>query len=375
MSTSKLFEPIQVGDVTLAHRVVLAPLTRCRADAQAVICADLAAEYYAQRGSAPGTLLISEGTLITAKAGGWAFCPGIWNDAQAAAWKKVADAVHARGSYIYMQLYAMGRGARPTVLEEQGFKLEDVFVAPSPIPLKDRPEPIPREMTVADINEYVQAFATAAGNAVHKAGFDGVEVDCANGFLLDQFLQDMTNHRTDQYGGSVENRVRFPLEVIKAVTDLIGAHKTGIRISPWSTYQDMRMDDARPTFMCFLSRLRDDHPGIAYIHIVEPGIAGNNSVQRVSGDDSNDFVREIWQPKPIISAGGYSRETALEAADKHGYLIAFGRLFIANPDLPYRIKEGAPYNPPDRATFYTHGAEGYVDYPFASDIPDIISAA
>lgn len=272
-----------------------------------------------------------------------------------------------------MQLYAMGRQADPAVLQEQGLK--DAFAGPSPIPLKHQPEPVPRELTVAEIKEYVQAFATAADNAVHKAGFDGVEVHCANGYLLDQFLQDTANQRTDEYGGSIENRARFSLEVIKAVTDVVGERKTAVRISPWSTYGDMRMQDPRPTFEYFISRLRDEYPDIAFLHIIEPGIVGAGTAEPISGDESNDFIREIWQPRPIISAGEYRCKTAFEAADKYGYLIAFGRAFLANPDLPLRMKQSLPVNPPNRATFYTQGAEGYIDYPFATNLAGIISAA
>ncbi|TFK37193.1 hypothetical protein BDQ12DRAFT_699175 [Crucibulum laeve] len=372
--TPKLFQPIKVGSITLQHRVVLAPLTRFRAAKKTHIhTASLAKTYYSQRASTPGTLLITEATFIAARAGGYDNVPGIWSDEQIEAWKEIVAGVHEAGSFIYLQLWAQGRGALEPTLVEDGLP----YVAPSPIPLSKSPEAIPRELTYDEIQEYVQLYAQAAKNAVHGAGFDGVEVHSANGFLLDQFLQDVSNKRTDSYGGSVENRSRFGLQVVDAVVEAVGAEKVGIRLSPWSEFQDMGMEDPIPQFSHFISSVKESHPNLSYIHLAEPrtnGIEGHRQSDGYFNDTekaSNDFIRKIWLPKPLITAGGYTRANALKRAEEsEGEIIAFGRDFLANPDLPLRIKHNIPFNPYDRDTFYvpveTEGAEkGYVDYPFA----------
>ncbi|KII83260.1 hypothetical protein PLICRDRAFT_180528 [Plicaturopsis crispa FD-325 SS-3] len=364
MSNSKLFQPVKIGDITLAHRVVLAPLTRIRAD-DAHVPSDLAAEYYSQRGSTPGTLLISEATFISPQAGGFPHVPGIYTDAQIAGWKTVTDAVHAKGSYIFLQQWALGRASRPEILAQEGLP----YVSASDVKLTDQPI-APRPLTIPEIKEYVQQYVTAAKNAI-KAGFDGVEVHCAHGYLIDQFLQDVSNKRTDEYGGSVENRARFGLEVIEAVTNAIGVKKTGLRISPWSRFQDMAMPDPVPTFSYFVQRLRELHPDLAYVHVVEPRVdAGTTREGGVPAGQSNDFVRAIWAPRPLISAGAYTRESAIEVVEEKGDLVAFGRPFISNPDLPIRLKYGIPLTPYNRERFYEQGPpadNGYTDYPFAEE--------
>lgn len=360
MSTAKLFSPIDVGTVRLAHRVALAPLTRCRANAKHVV-GDLHTEYYTQRASTPGTLLISEGVLVAAKATGISNVPGIWNDEQIAAWKRVTDAVHAKGSFIYMQLWAMGRNLDLQVLQDEG---PFDFISASDIPLKGQPIS-PRPLTIEEIKEYVQLYATAASNAVHRAGFDGVEVHGANGYLLDQFIQDVSNKRTDRYGGSIENRSRFPLEVLDAVCKAVGQERTGFRLSPWGEFGDMRMDDPVPTFTYLAKELVKRYPSLAYLHVIEPRMSG--AVDREArADESNDFLRDIWRPRPLISAGGYTRDTALKVAEEKGDIIAFGRYFISNPDLPVRLQGDIPLTKYNRATFYTtESPVGYTDYPFA----------
>lgn len=336
----------------------MAPLTRERADADH-IPVPLAAEYYAQRASLPGTLIISEATFIAPQAGGYSHVPGIWNDAQIAGWQRVTRAVHSEGSFIYLQLWALGRAANPELLEAEG---NYPYVSASDVKLKGKPRP-PRPLTTQEVKEYVQLYATAAKNAV-RAGFDGVEIHGANGYLIDQFTQDVSNKRTDEYGGSVENRARFALEVAKAVSDAVGEEKTGIRLSPWGAFNDMKMVDPRPTFSYIVSELAKRHPKFAFVHLVEPRVEGN--VDRPVGKgESNNFLRDIWAPRPLITAGGYTRELALDTADKTGDLIAFGRLFISNPDLVYRLKNNLPTPKGDRSTYYTPGSVGYVDYPFA----------
>ncbi|KAI0058162.1 FMN-linked oxidoreductase [Artomyces pyxidatus] len=359
-STSKLFQPATIGDLTLGHRVVMAPLTRFRANKDHVM-GPMNQEYYEQRAGAPGTLIISEGTFISPQSGGFPNVPGIWNEAQIAGWKKIVDAVHSKGSYIYLQLWDIGAAAKPEVLEAEG---NFPYTGAGDL-LFDEHDMPPRPLTVDEIHERVGLYATAARNAVHKAGFDGVEVHSANGYLLDQFLQSNTNNRTDAYGGSVENRIRFPLEVVDAVIAAVGESKTALRLSPWSRFQGMRMDDPVPTYSALVTRIRDAHPALAYLHVVEPRIDGVVTRDAEEGGQ-NEFLRAIWAPRPFIAAGGFTRASALEAAERTGDLIAFGRSFIANPDLVYRLKEDIPLTVGNRATYYGEGLVGYTDYPFAA---------
>ncbi|KII91975.1 hypothetical protein PLICRDRAFT_154167 [Plicaturopsis crispa FD-325 SS-3] len=360
----KLFQPIVVGNLTLAHRVVFAPCGRGRANGESVPN-PLMPTYLAQRSSTPGTLLISESTFISPEAGGIDTIPGIWSAKQVAAWYKATEAVHAKGAYIFLQLGATGRSAQPAVMKRDGLP----YVSASDIPLTGR-DGTPRPLTIAEIKQYAWTFAAAAAKAI-AAGFDGVELSAANGHLLDQFLQDMSNKRTDEYGGSVENRVRFVLEVVNAITKVVGEKKTSIRVSPWSRFNDMGMDDPKPTFAYLVQRLHDEYPDLAYIHVIEPRVDG--LVTREHGapaGQSNDFIREIWAPRPLISAGGYERASGLEAAERTGELIAYGRYFVANPDLPYRLKHDIPLTKGDRSKYYVRGAtdeDGYTDYPFAAD--------
>ncbi|TFK90893.1 NADH:flavin oxidoreductase/NADH oxidase [Polyporus arcularius HHB13444] len=360
-----LFQPVRVGDVTLGHRVVLAPLTRIRANNRHVHT-DLGVTYYAQRASVPGTLLITEATFIAPYAGHFSpHAPGVWNEEQTAAWKRIADAVHERGSFIYMQIWALGRAAVPAALKAES--PDYPYVSASAIPLSDRPEDVPRALTIPEIKQYVEAFAQAARNAVHGAGCDGVEVHAAHGYLIDQFTQDVSNKRTDEYGGSIENRCRFALEVIDAVVAAVGAKKTAFRISPWSTFQDMRMEDPILTFTYLVSQVLERHPDIAYLSVVEPGLAGGIDIEARQGE-SNDFLRKLWLPRAFISAGRYTRESAIKRADETGELIAFGRRFISNPDLPLRLRKNIPLIPWERATYHNpEDPHGYIDYPFAEE--------
>ncbi|KAI0686790.1 NADH:flavin oxidoreductase/NADH oxidase [Cytidiella melzeri] len=362
IATPKLFTPIKVGDVTLEHRVVLAPLTRFRADSSHVHT-KLGVEHYAQRAAVRGTMLITEATFIAAQAGGYPNVPGIYNEEQIAAWKAIVDAVHEKGSFIYLQLWALGRAAVPEVLASEG---SFPYVSSSDVKLSEK-NVAPRPLTTDEVKEYVQLYATAASNAVHGAGFDGVEIHGANGYLIDQFTQDVANKRTDEYGGSVENRGRFALEVTDAVVKKIGAEKTGIRFSPWGTFNEMKMADPIPTFSYIIKELAERHPSLAFVHVVEPRV--NGSTDREAGQgESNDFIRAIWQPRPLISAGGYDRELALEAAEQKDVLVAFGRPYIPNPDLPLRLKKNLPVVKYDREKFYNVGeAAGYVDYPYAPE--------
>ncbi|KAK0481307.1 hypothetical protein IW261DRAFT_1680896 [Armillaria novae-zelandiae] len=367
LGSSELFRPIRVGALTLNHRIGLAPMARFKAtETGHVPILPLVKEYYTQRASDPGTLLITEATIIAQKAGVNKNAPGVWSEEQLQAWKEVTDSVHNKGSYIYCQLWALGRMADYNTLWEEDPPLP--YVAPSAVPLSGK-DKVPRAMTLDEIHEYIQLYAQAAANAVNKAGFDGVEIHGVHGYLVDQFLQDVVNRRTDDYGGSIENRARFSLEVIDAVVKAIGAAlqrlKTAIRLSPW----EVRMNDPIPTFSYFVSQIKKEHPDLSYIHVVEPRIDGSETrnQEEYSSDLSNDFLRKIWAPKPYIAAGAFTRVTAMEAADEKGDIVAFGRHFISNPDLTVRLKKNLPLTPYNRSTFYLHGnvAEGYIDYPFA----------
>ncbi|KAF8868495.1 hypothetical protein BD779DRAFT_1808060 [Infundibulicybe gibba] len=372
MSQPKLFQPIQVGRLALQHRVVLAPLTRFKSGrTDHVPTVPLMKEYYTQRASAPGSLLITEATFIAARAGGYPNIPGIWSQAQIDAWKQITDAVHAKGSFIFLQLWALGRAAEPDTLaaEDPAFP----HISASNVKLSSHPpsEPAPRALAVSEIDEYVALYAQAARNAI-QAGFDGVEIHGANGYLIDQFLQDVSNVREDEYGGSVENRSRFALRVVDAVVDAVGADRTGLRLSPWSSFQDMGMSDPLPQFTHLISTLARTHTDLAYIHLVEPRVAGIGD-RTSAAHESNATLRAAWAPRRIITAGGYDRAGALAAAEEEGdVLVAFGRTYISNPDLPKRLRKDIPLTPYDRKTFYTPvdkpgAAHGYVDYPFAEE--------
>ncbi|GAB1522914.1 hypothetical protein RhiTH_006041 [Rhizoctonia solani] len=383
MSQPKLFTPISVGDMILSHRIILAPLTRFRADNEHVHH-DIAVEYYSQRAATPGTLLISEAALVSPEAGGYDNVPGIWNERQIVGWKKVVDAVHKRGSYIFLQLWASGRAADPRVLEKEGHPY--VSSSPSFIERPGYPSLIPRELSKREIRDYVESYARAAKNAVYEAGFDGVEIHAANGYLIDQFNQDVCNKRTDEYGGSIENRSRFVLEVLEAVVKEVGMKRTGIRFSPWARFQGMRMKNPIPTFAYLVSEIAQRYSDLAYLHFIEPVASGSSGAEDESRDrdpvngmapanreddvqlTSNDFARVIWQPRPFFSAGGFRPESAFLEAETKDICVVFGRYFISNPDLPERLRHGAPLSAYNRGTFYTPGpeaAKGYVDYPEA----------
>ncbi|KZW03110.1 NADH:flavin oxidoreductase/NADH oxidase family protein [Exidia glandulosa HHB12029] len=376
-STAPLFEPVRVGDLTLQHRVAMAPLTRMRGDDNHVPSPH-AAEYYAQRASTPGTLLISEATFIAERAGGYKGVPGIYSEAQIEAWKKITDAVHAKGSFIYCQLWALGRTAIRAYLPAQYDVVSsgDITLVGS---IRNPSGTKPRPLTIKEIDEYVESYVQAARNAL-RAGFDGVEIHSANGYLLDQFLQTNSNNRTDEYGGSVENRIRFTLRVAQAVSQAIGPEKTGLRLSPYERFQGMYMpeSDLRPTFSAIIARLADLK--LAYLHLTEPRVSGQleTRIDDAPGlPESLDWAAEIWRSSgnPIVLAGGYLPDTATKrvlAGKERGeeVIIAFGRYFISNPDLPERIRKGVAFTPYYRPTFYgaDNGTKGYTDYPFANDV-------
>ena len=239
---------------------------------------------------------------------------------------QIVDAVHANGSYIFLQLWAFGRAADVELLKAEDPNFE--FVSASAIPMSPS-HPTPRPLTVDQIKTYVQWYADAADKAVNRAGFDGVELHFANGYLPDQFLQDISNQRTDEYGGSIENRARFPLEIIEAVSKIVGEDRVGLRISPWNTWQGMRMENPKPTFAYFVSQARERFPDLAHLHVVEPRISGDADTAH-DRTDSNEFLREIWGDKVFIAAGGFTPQNAAETVEAKGGLVAFGRRYISN---------------------------------------------
>lgn len=361
---SRLFEPLKIGNVELQNRIVMAPLTRYRASDVHVVL-PIVKTYYAQRASVPGTLLISEATFISARAGGMDNIPGIYNDAQINGWKNVTAAVHARGCFIYCQLWALGRAADSRVLHREGFD----YVSSSGTRMKEK-LPAPKELSDQEIQEYISDYAAAATNAI-AAGFDGVEIHGANGYLPDQFLQDNCNKRRDKWGGSIENRSNFHLSVAKAVVEAIGSERTGIRLSPWSVFQGMRMADPIPQFTHVVRGLKALN--LAYLHLVESRISGSADSEATG---KNDFAIDIWtegsSSTPLLIAGGFKPETARKCVDQEypdkNIAVAFGRHFISNPDIVFRIDRGIELQQYDRTTFYKAKSEdGYLDYPFSKE--------
>ncbi len=358
MSNSKLFEPLVVGNAKLRHRMGMCPLTRYRATDEHVPT-DLMVEYYSQRSSVPGTLLVTEGTFISPADGGYGNIPGIYTQEQIDGWRKITDAVHANGSFIFCQLWALGRAANPEVAEREGIVISSSDATPG-----NPNSPVPHKLTVAEIRERVQNYAAAARNAI-KAGFDGVELHGANGYLIDQFIQDCCNKRDDEYGGTIEGRSRFAVEAVTAVADAIGPEKTGIRFSPWSTFNNMRMDDPVPQFSDVIRKLNP--LGLAFIHLVEARVAGNVDIE---ADETLDFALDIWDGKLLI-AGGLTPESAKQLVDEQypgrDVVAMFGRSFIATPDLPFRVQHGLELTKYERSGFYTKVAAGYTDYPFSAE--------
>jgi len=357
---STLFTPFQAGALALGHRIVMAPLTRMRSSPGDLPNA-LMRDYYAQRAS-PGGLIVSEATPVSREGYGYAGAPGIYDDAQIAGWRRITDAVHARGGTIVMQLWHVGRQSHPDIQPNGAMP-----VAPSAIRAdgygysSNGPVPfaMPRALERAEIPGIIAQFGNGAARA-KAAGFDGVEIHGANGYLPDQFLQDGTNRRTDDYGGRIENRARFLLEVTQAAIEVWGAERVGVRLSPSGTYGSMSDSDPQATFGYAAAAL--DALSIAYLHVVEPRIKGTELIAAAE-PVAVRHLRPVFRGT-MIAAGGFDRvgaEAVLRSGDADA--IAFGRDFIANPDLPERMRLGLPLNPYDRTTFYGGDARGYTDYP------------
>src|ERR1017187_2855217 len=354
---SLLFSKTSLGPLALQNRLVMAPLTRNRATGN--VPNELMAQYYAQRASAG--LIISEGTSPSRNGLGYPRIPGAFSAAQVAGWKRVTEAVHAQGAKMFLQLMHCGRIAHPLNLPADARVLGPSAVAAAGEMYTDaegmKPNAMPQAMTEADIKATVEEFVQAAKNAV-AAGFDGIELHGANGYLLEQFIRPNSNQRTDRYGGSIENRARFVLEVADAVIKAIGKDKVGIRLSPFGVFNDMPVYAAMEADYTYLARELNAH-GLAYVPLVDHSPMGAPPVP----ESIKAMFRSVFKGALILS-GGYDAVRAESDLDSGKCdLIAFGRPFLANPDLVARWKSGAAVNAPDFNTFYTPGPKGYTDYP------------
>lgn len=356
MSASKLFDPYKLGAVTLTNRAVMAPLTRNRAVA-GFVPNPLAIDYYGQRASAG--LLITEASQVSQQGQGYQDTPGIYSNEQIAGWRKVTDRVHERGGHIYIQLWHVGRISHTTLQANGGAP-----VAPSAVRAKGKTfvggtfadVSEPRALELSEIPGIIESFKRASANAL-EAGFDGVEIHGANGYLLDQFAKDGANKRTDAYGGSIENRARLMLEVSKAVASAAGADRTGIRISPVTPANDISDSNPQPLFDHIVDQL--SALKLVYIHVIEGATGGPRDIAPFDYDSLRKRFSGAY-----IANNGYDFKLATDILEKNkADLIAFGKPFISNPDLVERLKLGAPLNDFDKATFYGGGAKGYTDYP------------
>lgn len=351
---SLLFDSLKIGNLKLKNRIVMAPMTRSRAN-EAGVQPDYAAEYYAQRASAG--LIITEAVNISPMAKGYINTPGIYTDKQIESWKPIADAVHKKGGKIFLQIFHTGRVALPDFLPEnaqpvsasavkakgQNFTLEGMkdFVTP-------------RELTTEEVKQIVREFATAAKNAI-ESGFDGVELHGANGYLVHQFLGTNTNLRTDEYGGNDENRARFLFEVVDAISDNIGAEKLGVKLSPSVPFNDMEDANAEEFYLLIIKELNDRN--LAYLHIGFEETPTMNIKW-------HEILRSIYDGV-YFANGGFTKESGEKLLNKDGAdVIVYGKIFLANPDLPERFEKNAELNTPDQSTFYVPGEKGYTDYPF-----------
>jgi N-ethylmaleimide reductase len=361
-----LFTATHVGPVPLKHRIVMAPLTRSRATQPGAIPGELMVDYYSQRAS-DGGLIISEASPISAGAQGWYGAPGMFTDEQVAGWRKVTAAVHAKGGRIFAQLWHTGRSSHSDVsggivpvsasVDANYWKNPDHLTSTPGGWMQPSPH---RALETDEIAGIVEDYRKAAERA-KDAGFDGVELHGANGYLLDQFLQDSSNHRTDRYGGSIENRSRFFLKVVESLASVFAGDRVGVRIGPDGKWNGMGDSDPVALYDYLVHQL--NRFGLAYLHIIEPRVKGNVVVAEGQRPIAAEQIRKIFKGT-IIAAGGFEPDTARQIIEKgNADLVAFGRHFVSNPDLPSRIAHGQPLAPYDRDTFYTFDAKGYNDYP------------
>jgi len=366
-----LFTPVQLGSLNLKHRVVMAPLTRSRSEQPGGIPGDMMVQYYSDRAS-DGGLIVSEATNISLTARGWYGAPGLYTDQQVEGWKRVVGAIHAKNGLAFAQLWHTGRSSHSDNQDDNTPVSASVDAScwEDPNHLVSAPrgwvQPSPhRALDIAEIPGIVEDYRKAAARA-KAAGFDGVELHAGNGYLLDQFLQDGSNKRTDSYGGSIENRSRFLLEVVEALTSVWGGDRVAVRIAPAGTWNHMRDSNPAALFTYVAEQL--NRFGLAYLHIIEPRVKGNVTINKGQGPIAAEQLRKVFKGK-IIAAGGFEPETA-ETTTENGVAdaVAFGRHFVANPDLPLRIREGLALTPYDRETFYIFDSVGYNDYAFVNEL-------
>jgi N-ethylmaleimide reductase len=361
-----LFVPLQLGAIHLKHRVVMAPLTRSRSVQPDSVPGALMKEYYEQRAS-PGGLIITEATNISLTSRGWLGAPGLYSDEQVEGWKPIVAAVRAKGGHIFAQLWHTGRSSHTAMTG--GTTPVSASVDPeywrNPSHLVSIPggwvQPSPhRALSLGEIGSIVRDYRRAAERAM-DAGFEGVELHAANGYLVDQFLQNGSNRRRDEYGGSIENRTRFLSEIVTALVSVWGAERVAVRIGPSGTWNGVHDTDPYSLFSYVVEHLNQFR--LAYLHLIEPRIAGSELIDSSRGPEATEWLRPIFKGK-LIAAGGFEPDTA-ESAVASGTLdaVAFGRYFVSNPDLPCRIKDHLPLAKYDRGTFYTFDALGYTDYP------------
>jgi N-ethylmaleimide reductase len=377
-TTNKLFTPIQVGLMELKHRVVMAPLTRSRSVQPGNIPGALMLEYYSQRAS-DGGLIISEGTSISVAGGGWFGAPGLYSEEQVSGWKRITAAVHWKRGLMFSQLWHTGRaahvdstnGAIPVSSSVNPEYWQDSTIQASTPHGWRQPSPH-RALDITEIPGIVEEYRKAAERA-KAAGFNGVELHAGNGYLPDQFLQDGVNRRTDSYGGSVKNRSRFLLQVVEAMVSVWGGDRVAVRIAPGGRWNGMSDSDPEALYDYVAKEL--DQFGLAYLHIIEPRVRGNVVVAEGQYAIAAARLRKIFKGK-IIAAGGFEPDTAEEVVERgDADLVAFGRHFVANPDLSKRIRLGLPLNAYDRNTFYTFDARGYTDYPFYEQRPESVTSS
>jgi N-ethylmaleimide reductase len=352
-----LFDPIQLGAISAPNRILMAPLTRGRAD-KAAVPTDMMVDYYTQRASAG--LIISEATGISREGLGWPFAPGLWTDEQVAAWKPVTDSVHAAGGHIVVQLWHMGRQVHSSVIGGQPVSSSATATAGQAHTYEGKQDfETARPLETDEIPRLLADYELAAKNA-KAAGFDGVQVHGANGYLIDQFLRDNANFRDDRYGGSIENRIRLMREVTERVASVIGADRTSIRLSPNGDSQGV--DDSNPVPLFTAAAKALSEIGIGFLELREPGpdgTFGKTDVPKISPQ-----IREAFTGPLVLNSDYRTRDEAQAAIDSGvADAIAFGRTFLANPDLPERLRTGAPLNQDDMKTWYSKGPEGYIDYP------------
>ena len=358
---TSLFDPLQLGAVRAPNRILMAPLTRARATKSAVPT-PLMADYYAQRAGAG--LIISEATGISREGLGWPFAPGLWNTEQVEAWKPVVGAVHDAGGRIFAQLWHMGRVVHPSFLGGEPPVSASATTAPHKAHTYEGRQPYAeaRPLRADEIPLLLGDYARAAANAL-RAGFDGVQIHAANGYLIDQFLRDSSNLRDDDYGGSIANRVRLLREVTRTVAETVGAGRTAVRLSPNGDSQGV--DDSQPHLLFQAAAEALDEIGIAFLELREPGPDG--TFGKAAVDPVHPLIRKAFAG-PLVLNSDFRLEQAQSAlASGAADAIAFGRTFLANPDLPERLRRNAPLNPDEMATWYSQGPEGYVDYPPLAD--------